>query len=125
MDLLNNSVIVVEDDQVVSKLLSRVLSNRGFSVKVAQNGREAIKQLENPSPPDLILLDIILPFIDGIEILSKIRKTPNWEKVPILMLTSKSQEQTVVRAFSAGADDYVTKPFQIEELMMRIKRLMR
>jgi two-component system, OmpR family, alkaline phosphatase synthesis response regulator PhoP len=121
----SNSVMVVEDDQVVSKLLNRVLLNRGFSVKLAQNGREAIEHLENNLPPDLILLDIILPFIDGIEVLGKIRATPNWEKVPIVMLTSKTQEQTVVRAFRAGADDYVTKPFQIEELMIRVKRLMR
>lgn len=121
----NTSVMIVEDDQTIARLLSHTLSHRGFSVKVASNGRDAVEAIETVEPPNLILLDLILPFADGFELLKKIRSTPNWEKIPIIMLTSKTQENSVVRAFDSGVDDYITKPFQIEELMVRVRRVLK
>lgn len=119
------SIMLIEDDRIVAKLLRHMLVQRGFSVNIALNGRQAIDNLDVKSPPSLILLDIMLPFADGFEVLTKIRSTKGWEKIPIIMLTSKTQEFNVVRAFEAGADDYITKPFQPGELMVRINRFLR
>lgn len=120
-----NSIMLVEDDRIVAKLLSHLLVQRGFSVNISLNGRQAIENLDSKQPPSLILLDIMLPFADGFEVLSQIRSRKGWEKVPIIMLTSKTQEFNVVRAFEGGADDYMTKPFQPGELMVRINRFLR
>jgi DNA-binding response OmpR family regulator len=121
----NNSVMIVEDDVIVARLLGHTLAQRGFSVSLANDGKMAFETVANQPPPSIVLLDIILPFFDGFEVLGKIRNQKSWKNVPIIMLTSKTQEPSVVRAFNAGADDYITKPFQIEELMARIHRLMR
>lgn len=120
-----NSIMLIEDDRIVAKLLRSLLVQRGFSVNIAINGRQAIENLDSKKPPRLILLDIMMPFADGFEVLTQIRSREGWEKVPIIMLTSKTQEFNVVRAFEAGADDYLTKPFQPGELMVRINRLLR
>jgi two-component system, OmpR family, alkaline phosphatase synthesis response regulator PhoP len=121
----NNSVMIVEDDVIVARMLAHTLSQRGFSVSLISDGKMAVESINGQSPPSLVLLDIILPFFDGFEVLEKIRNQKLWKDVPIIMLTSKTQEPSVVRAFDAGADDYMTKPFQIEELMARIRRLVR
>jgi len=120
----DNLIMLVEDDRMVAKLLTHTLSQRGFSVKVAADGRQAIENLDNSQLPKLVLLDIILPCADGFEVLSQIRSRKGWKKVPIIMLTSKTQEFNVIRAFESGANDYVTKPFQLGELMVRINRLL-
>jgi DNA-binding response OmpR family regulator len=120
-----SSVMVVDDDLIVGKLLKHTLTQRGFDVQVVEDGRAAISNVSNQNPPSLVLLDILLPFADGFEILDKIRNQSNWQKVPILMLTSKTTESNIVRAFESGANDYVTKPFQVEELMSRIRRLLK
>lgn len=121
----SNSVVIIEDDPVVSRLLSMSFSKRGFDVTIVKDGRDAMQKIANGAPPILVVLDIILPFFDGFEILNQIRSNPTWQNVPIVMLTSKTQEHTIVRAFERGADDYITKPFQIEELMARVRRLLR
>jgi two-component system, OmpR family, alkaline phosphatase synthesis response regulator PhoP len=121
----NNSVMIVEDDAIVARLLGHTLTQRGFLVNLANDGKMAFDTVVNQPPPSLVLLDIILPFFDGFEVLAKIRSQKTWKDVPIIMLTSKTQEPSVVRAFNAGADDYITKPFQIEELMARIRRLVK
>ncbi len=75
--------------------------------------------------PDLVLLDIMLPYHDGLEILARLRAQPEWEDVPVIMLTAKSREANIVRALEVGADDYVTKPFQPDELLARLRRFLR
>ncbi len=120
----DNLIMLVEDDKIVARLLSHTLMQRGFNVDVATNGRQAIDNLDTNQLPNLVLLDIILPLADGFEVLTQIRSRKGWKKVPIIMLTSKTQELNVVRAFESGANDYVTKPFQLGELMVRINRLL-
>lgn len=121
----NNSVMVVDDDILIARLLSHWLMQRGFDVEIVKNGRQAIEFLDTGEPPRLIILDIMMPFADGFEVLTQIRARKNWKKIPVIMLTSKSSETSVVRAFEAGADDYVTKPFKPAELMVRMNRLLR
>lgn len=121
----SNNVLVVEDDRVIARLLSHWLKQRGFKVKVISNGRQAIENLETGEPPLVVFLDIIMPFADGFEVLLQMRANKEWRKVPVIMLTSKSSEASIVRAFESGADDYVTKPFKPAELMLRMNRLLK
>jgi DNA-binding response OmpR family regulator len=116
-------VLVIEDDPVIIHLIEHILSRKGFAVEVATDGRQAQALIETASPPSVIVLDVMLPFVGGFELVECIRSRQDWKRVPILMLTSKSQESYVVRAFGAGVDDYVIKPFRPEELVARVKRL--
>ena len=118
-------VLVVEDDPIVSSLISHVLTRRGFAVQVVANGREAHDRLQAGTRPKVVVLDVMLPFVDGFELLDQIRRSPTWRDVPIVMLTSKSQERYVVRAFDAGVNDYIVKPFRPAEFVARVHRLAR
>lgn len=118
-------VWIVDDDNIVARLLSHWLMQRGFSVQIISNGRDALESVSTNVPPRLILLDVMMPFADGLEVLSTLRARAPWKKVPVIMLSSKSNEASIVRAFEAGADDYVTKPFKLPELMVRMNRLLR
>jgi DNA-binding response OmpR family regulator len=118
-------VLVVEDDEIISYLLDFRLKREGFDVIVASDGHQAYEYLENGTPPQLVLLDVMLPYLDGFELITRLRGKPEWFDVPVIMLTSKSQEQTIVRALDAGANDYVIKPFRPDELMARLRRLLR
>jgi DNA-binding response OmpR family regulator len=118
-------MMVVEDDQIVAGILHHMLSRRGYKVHVAKNGLEALEMLETLEPPKLVMLDVMLPFLDGYELIDRIRGHATWAEVPIIMLTSKSRESSIVRALDAGATDYVIKPFQPEELMARVRRFVK
>ncbi|MBX3244282.1 MAG: response regulator [Acidobacteria bacterium] len=120
----NNLVLVIEDDQAIARLLRYWLTQRGFDVEILPDGRVAIESLTTFKPPKMILLDIMMPFADGFEVLSRIRSQRGWNRVPVIMVTSRSSEDNIVRAFEAGANDYVTKPFKPAELMVRMNRLM-
>jgi DNA-binding response OmpR family regulator len=122
---LERTAIVVEDDQIIVKLLEHMLTRNGFEVQTALNGREAVAFMENLPAPTLVLLDVMLPYLDGFELITKIREHATWKEVPIIMLTAKSQEQNIVRALDKGANDYVVKPFRPGELMSRIRRVMK
>jgi DNA-binding response OmpR family regulator len=115
-------VLVIEDDPVIAHLIEHLLSRKGLVVDVAADGRQAAQMLTQ-SPPDAVVLDVMLPFVGGFELVNEMRRRPLWADVPILMLTSKANEEYVVRAFGAGVNDYVTKPFRPEELVARVWRL--
>jgi len=120
------TALIVEDDQIVVTLLEHLLSRRGFSVQTAYDGKQAVGFIESLSnPPALVLLDVMLPYLDGFELIKKIRSRADWDAVPIIMLTSKSQEGNIVRALEEGANDYMVKPFRPGELMARIRRLVK
>jgi len=110
-------ILIVEDDAVILDTLAYNLARQGFGVQKATNGVEALKLARNLRP-DLILLDIMLPGESGIEVCERIRK--NDQEVMIVMVTAKDAEDDKVKGFEAGADDYVTKPFGMKELMARI-----
>jgi DNA-binding response OmpR family regulator len=116
-------VLVVEDDPVVSHLIDHVLTRTGFAVDLAVDGRQAKQMMDTLPPPSVVVLDVMLPFVGGFELVERVRKTPRWTDVPILMLTSQANESHVVRAFGAGVNDYVTKPFRPDELVARVRRL--
>ncbi len=116
-------IVVVEDEADIRRMLEFYLESEGFEVEGIANGGDAMARLEG-DPPDALILDVMLPHHDGIEILGALRENPAWKEVPVLMLTAKAAEQDVVRAFDAGADDYVVKPFQLNSLVARLNRLL-
>lgn len=115
-------ILVAEDDPIVAKLLSHTLTRRGFTVHHALDGRQASKLVQSMAPPRLALLDLMLPYVSGFELITQIRAMPLWSEVPIIVLTSMSQEGSAVRALDAGANDYIVKPFRPDELVARVRR---
>ena len=124
------SVLVVEDDEEIAYILNFMLTREGFEVTIAKDGNEALELIDSPtdpdmaSHPDLVLLDITLPYVEGIDILAAIRKKISWRGVPVIMLTGKSQEDVVVQAMQNGASDYITKPFLPTEVIARLKKFL-
>lgn len=121
MSRVNTSVLVVEDEPQMRKFLRASLSSRGFRLIEAETAREAM-QLATSHTPELILLDLGLPDGDGIELTQRIRE---WSQVPILVLSARGREEDKVRALDSGADDYLTKPFGIDELLARMRVALR
>ncbi|MDR6990266.1 response regulator [Luteimonas sp. 3794] len=117
-------VLVVEDEEDIAYILRFMFEREGFVVDHAADGRAALARLEQ-DPPHGVVLDIMLPYHDGIEIVERLRAVPAWRTVPVLMLTAKAREVDIVRALDLGADDYVTKPFQPDEVVARMRRLLR
>lgn len=118
-------ILVIEDEEDVAFIIRFLLERHGFQVEHVADGRAALHRITTGACPALTLMDLMLPFHDGLELVERLRQQPGWEQVPVLMLTAKTREADVVRALELGADDYVTKPFQPEELLARIRRLLR
>ncbi len=122
MESAQPTILVVEDDPSVREALERALSFEGYNVATARDGGVALSALTTTSP-DLIVLDVMMPYVDGIEVCRRIRA--KGDRVPILMLTAKAAVGDRVEGLDAGADDYVTKPFALDELLARIRALLR
>lgn len=117
-------IYIVEDDQNIREIESFALKNSGYTIMDFECAKDFYHQLAE-KVPDCILLDIMLPDEDGLEILKKIRSIPDTRKVPIMMITAKTTELDKVKGLDLGADDYITKPFGIMELISRVKALLR
>src|SRR5688572_22193784 len=123
--MTGKTAIIIEDDDHISYLLNFLLKKEGYVVNLATDGEKAMALIDSEDPPGVVVLDVMLPFHDGHELLKHLRAKPNWKSVPVLMLTAKSQEADIVRALEGGANDYLTKPFQPTELLARIKRIVK
>lgn len=117
-------ILVVEDEKDLSELLDYNLKKEGYSVTAVANGAEAVL-LATKEPPDLVLLDIMLPGLNGIEVLKKLRGATATQSVPVILLTAKTEEVDKVLGLELGADDYVTKPFSPREVIARVKAVLR
>ena len=117
-------VLVVEDEAPLVTLLRYNLEKQGFRVDEAGDGTEAMAKITE-SPPDLLLLDWMLPTLSGIELCRQIRRRPATRSLPVIMLTARAEDQDAVRGLETGADDYITKPFSPEALIARIRALLR
>ncbi len=124
-DTLSASILVVEDDDHISQVLRFMLERQGYRVTHMADGRAASDYIAANGPPGLVLLDVMLPYVDGFEIVALIRAQASWREVPVLMLTAKNTERDTVRALDAGANDFVIKPFQPQELLARVRRFLR
>ncbi len=114
-------VLVVDDDETIRRTLRINLRARGYEVEVVGSGRDALSTLED-APPDLVILDLGLPDLDGVEVLRRLRRT---SRVPVVVLSARHQSDDKVEALDEGADDYVTKPFGMDELMARVRSALR
>jgi len=117
-------ILVVEDDRALANVLEYNLSNEGFAVSCAMDGQDALNQARAHNP-DMILLDVMIPVLDGIQVCRQLRSDPATANTPIIMLTAKGEETDQVVGFSVGADDYVTKPFSVRILLERVKAILR
>ena len=118
---VNAKILVVEDDKGISDFIIPELEHEGFTVTLAETGRQALEKFESEKP-DLILLDIMLPELNGLEVLRRIRASSN---VPIILETARGETIDKITGLNSGADDYISKPFEIEELLARINALFR
>lgn len=116
-----STILVVEDDSAVRNLISTTLQAHNYKYLLASNGETAILEASSHNP-DIILLDLGLPDIDGIEIIKKVR---SWSNMPIIVISARSEDSDKIEALDVGADDYLTKPFSVEELLARLRVTLR
>lgn len=122
--MTNKKVLIVDDEEHIRELIKFNLKKEGYDTAMAVNGSEALKVIKE-TKFDLILLDLMLPEVDGLEVCKEIRKNEETSDIPVMMITAKGEEFDKVLGLELGADDYITKPFSIRELMARIKALLR
>jgi two-component system phosphate regulon response regulator PhoB len=122
--MANESILVVEDEDDIRELLGYNLVKEGFRAVLAASGEEALKAVR-ASLPDLVLLDLMLPGLDGLEVCRTLKQEPHTRNLPIVMLTAKGEEADIVAGLELGADDYVTKPFSLRVLLARLRAVLR
>ena len=110
------TVLVVDDDEDNALIASEILLSRGFDVRVANDGPSALKSLEERRP-DVVLLDVMMPVMDGMEVLERIRANPRNAGLPVILVTAKTQDADVLAGYKSGADYYITKPFTARQLL--------
>ena len=120
----NINLLVIEDDEIVARTIERSLRGNEFRVTIANSGVEGLK-IARRQPTDLVVLDIIMPGMDGYAVCREMRSDPLLKDVPILFLTAKAKDEDKIAGFMAGADDYMVKPFNIDELILRIRAILR
>tara|TARA_A100000164_G_C21747497_1_gene695362 strand:+ start:170 stop:850 length:681 start_codon:yes stop_codon:yes gene_type:complete len=121
---MNGKIFIIEDETSIIQLVQHNLEKDGFIVSSAINGNEGLKDIKK-FEPNLLLLDWMLPDLSGIEICKSIRKDTSFKNLPVIMLTAKGEEEDKIKGLDSGADDYLTKPFSYNELLARIKAILR
>lgn len=116
-------VLIMEDDQDLARMLRFWFERDGYAVQHVSDGAAAMDRLLDAEIPRLVVLDVLMPYRNGFEILSEMRRLDSWKEVPVIFLTSKNSDQDVLRGLQLGADDYLAKPFRPAELLARAKRL--
>ncbi len=116
------SILLVEDDEVTAYMLEYLLQREGYKVTNVPDGKQAFETINNNPPFSLALLDIMVPYVSGFELISHIRSLPEWDKTAVIMISGKSQEKYIIKALDAGATDYIVKPFQPGEVLARIRK---
>ncbi|MXV64618.1 response regulator [Natronorubrum sp. JWXQ-INN-674] len=117
-------VLLLEDDDSLRRLLTHKLESSGYETTALADGRKCWTFLTNEAPPDLVLLDVMVPGLDGFRLLGRMRNDERLADVPVIVLTSRSREEDVAKGFDLGADDYVTKPFSPTSLVARVRRML-
>ncbi len=122
---MTHDIVIADDDDTIRELVEYKLSSGDRSVTAFANGRECWEYLEAAEPPDLVVLDVMMPGLTGIQILERIRDDEELSDVPVILLTSRGREEHVVEGFERGATDYMTKPFSPNELVARVSSRLR
>ncbi len=116
-------ILVVDDERAVRDSLRRALQLEGYEIELASDGQEALERLHSETQVDAVVLDVLMPGLDGLEVCRRLRR--DGSRLPVLMLTARDEVENRVAGLDAGADDYVTKPFALEELLARVRALLR
>ncbi|HEX6587542.1 MAG TPA: response regulator [Longimicrobiales bacterium] len=117
------SILVVDDEPYIGRIIQLKLESGPYAVELAHDGRSALERLSSGSMYDLVLLDIMMPHLSGLEVLAELRRLPGREQTPVIMLTAKGQDTDRARAAELGATDFLTKPFSPKKLLARIDEL--
>ena len=117
------TILVVDDEPNIVLSLEFLMKQAGFAVRTAADGEEALKSIE-AAPPDLVLLDINMPRLNGYEVCEKVRANPDWKTVRVVMLTAKGRDIEREKGLAMGADDYVTKPFATQEVVEKVREIL-
>ncbi|WFD09139.1 response regulator transcription factor [Tepidibacter hydrothermalis] len=121
---MNTNILVVDDEEHIVELLKFNLQTKGYNIETSYDGLDAFIKIRDLKP-DLILLDRMLPNMDGLEVLKKVREDSSTKNIPVIMLTAKTMEKDKIEGLEVGADDYISKPFSIEEVLARVKAVLR
>jgi two-component system phosphate regulon response regulator PhoB len=124
MTLTKMRVLLVEDEPAQREILSYNLEAEGYAVRMAHNGEEAMLLIDEEAP-DIIILDWMMPLLSGIEVCRRVKTRPETRDIPVIMLSARSEEVDAVRGLDTGADDYITKPYNLKELMARVRNQLR
>ena len=122
---VKSKILIIEDEEGIREMLGYTLMKEGYQFEEAVNAEEAQNLINNEGPPDLILLDWMLPGTSGVDYLRRLRNNPETRELPVIMLTAKASETDKIQGLDIGADDYITKPFSTRELIARIKAIIR
>lgn len=122
--MANERILFVDDEAHIRKLVSTYLEKRGYEVTLASDGLEALK-LIHQAPPDLVITDVNMPGIDGMELVRRVRQSPRTARIPLLMLSARRQNEEILRGYEAGADEYVPKPIELTLLVAKVETLLR
>ncbi|MCP4070430.1 MAG: response regulator [Hyphomicrobiales bacterium] len=120
---MTKSILIVDDEPNIVISLEYIMKNAGFNVVVAYDGEEALEKVKE-NVPDLVILDVMMPKLDGFEVCKRIRENPAWKSVRIVMLTAKGRDSEREKGLSFGADDYLTKPFSTRDILQRVKEIL-
>ncbi|MDI6827416.1 MAG: response regulator [Armatimonadota bacterium] len=115
-------ILAVDDEKHIVRLVQVNLERQGYEVVTASDGKEALQKVEEEKP-DLVILDVMMPYMDGFEVLQNLRRNPSTRDIPVIMLTAKAQDADVFRGWQSGVDCYLTKPFNPMELISFVKRI--
>ena len=122
--MIRKHVVIVEDEEEIRELVRYNLAKEGYAVSCLESGEEALRRVPREQP-DLVILDLMLPGVDGLEVCRTLKSDPSTREIPILMLTAKSEEADIVTGLELGSDDYITKPFSPRVLTARIRAALR
>ncbi len=117
----NQQILLIDDDELILKVINRILTREGYDVKTATNGKDAMELIEQQKF-DLLITDIMMPYSNGFEVISKFKQHPNADGVPIIVISSVGTENAVREGLNIGADDYLRKPIMPDELLIRVRR---
>lgn len=121
---LSRRIVIIDDDPAICSIVRLVMEREGYEVDELGDGRAAIDYIEKNPPCAMVIVDLMLPFVDGLQVVRKVRTTPGWQEVPVLVLSSNSSEREIIDLFQAGASEYMIKPFSTLELAARARRLL-
>jgi len=117
------SILVIDDDEIIQNVLEKVLQKEGFKVEVARNGKEGLGKMDL-MPYDLVITDLMMPYANGFEIISKLKQHPNTASAAVIVVSSITHEASVMDSFKLGVDEYIRKPIMVGELILRVNKLL-